>query len=1563
MNLLLLLAALPFFVVGCSDVKFIGLKYANLESLDAKGRSGAVLKNLPGNPSNQKSLSIKVENVGRYKYALVSEVNNCSSVKYSTFNEASKPITDELGDDGSKLICVIGATIGFAPQSTPTQYAWIKDTVPPGEFSHSGLTSIMSKSPDQIIWSKSLDADTYSFRIGSNPDCSDSIQNYDAIKAESINIKKLADGQYYACLEAMDLAGNKTTASNSGFKFLVDQTPPSAFYINRPFSISKVLNPELQWSASSSDALFDIDVTSDPACKNIVAQEKGISSNTIKFPINFQDMSDYYICVIARDIANHSTPAANNGYKFTINTSAIAVSFDPNTLPKDPSNVSQLNVDVIGTGITFYRYKIEPLPSTTGAVDSICSDASGYSADVKIDTNISDLLSTDGRKIVCAYGGDGAGNWPVTGAVVSNYNHSEWTRSTAIPLVSFDLLESCGPIKCASRIAISNGKVTLGGSNIAIASISITVQDASTMSLSYLQNTAGSFGAGRQEMAITLGAGNVFAFDMETPSLINGHRYDYRIVAKDVIGNSSAPAIRSIVWDTAVPVFAAPDVTIATREDPTYLAVQPTKVNFLRIKLSANDSSSKIDKYCLGYVSSSSTSMPSDPSASDKCWKNIPIANQSQALSLPNLSLSVPYFPDTYKVFAWVMDFAGNMSARSVFASVAYRPIKPPVLSYVYATYTVSDELPKTSNTMAPTSGSRDVYIRWAVSTRNPRGLKDLKLSYTLDDTTYDDALFAGFRPDARAPSTCKLSAVNSSATMDYAGCIKYTLPTTMINSNFLRFRITAEDGDGAITFGQTNALHLNKFTFLAGNTEAGLGSTALSAIINPRGTQSLAVHSSGQIFILDDRGLLVVDPFDGALKVHPKALSFPNATKIAIDSADDLIVFDGNRIKKLALSSPSPTVTTIIGGGADSSDTVANPLDLTISQSSDQLFFAAPNGDIYFMSESYSNRTATDPLRVRRAVYARNYSIESITISGSFPLFTFRSANQGPTGNYNLENCRLMSAAFTFSSAGVPTAMFPLIGPSSQTYSAATGDCWLNRPIHPFHTHYDYAPFKASIGQNNSLTFNLNSSVSVPPFLADFFGNSTAGIREGSYVRYFQSLSGKLFARVNGAGSGNDYAASYNIVTKAWDRIAGQDNGGECVDGTLATQCAMNLSAIFVDANDRVYMMDNDVVRVIQDDGKILTIAGESRSAGDGKNPLNARFSALTAFDIYPKNSGAPKFVISDAQTMRIREFSENGAIDSVAGNGISDVESVYTTWTSLPAKGQSLSWGNDAPNSGLAVDDSGNILVTKFQGQIPYKINRLTGKWESLTGSSSVPKMFETGHGGYGSQVLGMNSSQVLFGTFNYLHTKYAVGNGRLYQLPTSGTIPSMITPVLSKPDAGDIMNVATQYDFDQNNMLCAAGTSRTNCNGPYASSANLPQAFYDSESQMWMLAGNNWRSSRIIGFKITATPATDGIQDLISFPANRVQSFTIAGSLAANNKRAYVCLNSGSLLKFTMTASGAASVGTPVAFPVPGMKCSYVARSMIYSTARRASEGGTLIFSYELNGLQGVGEMVNP
>ena len=1566
------IVVVQLFAIACSKVSFYGRtetgrNFIDGMAADAGGRKDAILRNLPKNPSNTQVLDVFVDNISNYKYALVVGKTDCTDAAYSKPINYLEHIRDDLGADGEKGLCVVGVRGDVAVQSSPTQYFWTKDTVAPGAFAIAAIDALVKKSPASISWSISEGTDSYAVAIGPNRDCSNPTISVADVKGESLTIEKLADGQYYVCVQAKDRAGNEAVATNNGIGFVIDTMAPAAFNINRPLAKIRDSKPEIAWSQSSPDAVYDVSVASDIACTQAVESAIGVTALQYRVLSALPDQV-YFICAKARDPVGNVTLAANNGYMFTIDTVGGGVTFDLNTLPRDPSNVTQLNVTVLSDvvvpndAVVKYRYKIG------SPVSGFCEDSNGYSADVNIATPITSQVSTlnDGRLVVCAYGADAVGNWTdVNGRI--NPNSFQWTKSVAAPSIAFTLKEFCGPMLCLPNAPLLLESATIARSpNAVISGVGVSVQDLGTQR--YLATAAGAFNAATPVLfpATVSGDQTTFSYGFSVANLRNGITYKVTATVLDAAGNHSSVS-HDITWDSVAPSVSA--VKVKTREPGAQFSdIQTTKVNFVTVSVAGNGTGSPIAKYCLKMDSNIAPIGIADP-----CWTTLALTEQQIVFSKDNLDGRVPFTPGQYKFYAWILDMSGNQSAAAPFATVNYQPILPPALSHLYVTYDPLKPLPTPSNTRS-VNNNRIVYIRWVVSTTNPNGLKNspkpIKIFYMRNGEP-DEDLGVNLDAGSKNAVACVLSTPNPPPSNSFSGCYQWTIPSSVDVNEYLRFRIQAVDADDMLAFGQTNELHLPDFNFLAGNTENGLNGTSTAAILDPVGTQNLVVHPSGRVFILDSRGLLVVDPLDGILrKFIDKAQLTVNVGKLALDLEGNLLIYTGDSIKmvkNLDILAGSSSMTTVIGGGQGKNlraDSVQNPLDLFMQYNgkSESLFFVAPNGDIYFQSD-YQNRTSVDGARIRRAV-APSFQVESIKIAGTATPWADRrppDAKATPPypgerpASYEIEHCRLWSAAFTFDATTKrPLAMFPLLMPDGQT-AADSPLCWLNEPGRPFHQYFDSVRFNAS-GSGFTLAPSTPTPI-VPPRLS-FMGLAYEGAREGPYVKYFQSLSGRLYARVNGVGIKNDYVFRYNSSdhVNPWKLLAGRENGGECVDGIQALSCALNLSSIFVDAQENLYMMDNDVVRIIQSDGTMLTIVGQSKSSGDGKNPLNARFDQIGAFDFYPKTSSDPKFVVSDAGGFRLREFKENTSIDSIAGDGVNLVKSPLGV-----AKDNSLSWGNDSPNAAFKLSETGDVFVMKYQGQAPYKINRFNGMWEVLSDRPGIPGT------GYGSQVLAMHGGQLLFGTFNYLADPAVLttGNGRLYLHSTDGVLSNRPELVLSKPSADSPLTTFFPFENDTTVKQCPADVRRLDCNGPRTGTGFMPQGTYDTTYNAWVVAINSAATSRIVGFQVAK--ADDKIFDILNLPSP-VRSFAITGADAT--KRAYVCLGDGYIYKYMLPVPALpdVAVGTKIAFPVTGMTCSKTSGSMIYSTARGPTPGttpedGTLIFGYELNGLQGIAEFVNP
>lgn len=123
---------------------------------------------------------------------------------------------------------------------------------------------------------------------------------------------------------------------------------------------------------------------------------------------------------------NVSSRAASNSVTLDTTPPTAALAGQPT----GTSNKYSLNIDVGGTGVTLYRYKIGRTSTTT------CSSATGYSSDVSASVNVIENISNNvtypnGDIRLCVVGRDAAGNWQAYASATT----AQWTKN--FPTVGF----------------------------------------------------------------------------------------------------------------------------------------------------------------------------------------------------------------------------------------------------------------------------------------------------------------------------------------------------------------------------------------------------------------------------------------------------------------------------------------------------------------------------------------------------------------------------------------------------------------------------------------------------------------------------------------------------------------------------------------------------------------------------------------------------------------------------------------------------------------------------------------------------------------------------------------------------------------------------------------------------------------------------------------------------------------------------------------------------------------------------------------------------------------------
>ncbi len=852
---------------------------------------------------------------------------------------------------------------------------------------------------------------------------------------------------------------------------------------------------------------------------------------------------------------------------------------------------------------------------------------------------------------------------------------------------------------------------------------------------------------------------------------VSSTQMSIKVTASDSAGNPATSVTTAVFTvDSTAPVVGQFKANGATSSTVTS--------NNVPITLQASDNL-LISAFCLKYNDSTT------PTSSDGCW--IPLQNVSLAptsnLNLSNYYFRIGFGGGTYIISAWTKDQAGNISSLSSTpgidnATVTYSPGTPPTISQILAANSDSPSSPLSSSDLIIPAG-QSVYIKWQASDSNTLPASAIQLFYTTDDINWTSI---GTFNNSQG-SGCSL-------TGSLTGCYVWTNASPTSSYFKVRMKVT---NSGSST-SQLNSLSLNvsAIKFIAGNTEPGIGGSASSGVfintptndVRQGDIHSLVVHPSGTIYFKDvTRGLIKVDPSSGLMSTFiPIGTSITDGAlsgakvkslgKIALDYQNNLLLWDQDRIRKVDLT--AGTVTTFLGGGASTADTVAAPLSLKIlapspSLSSSYYFQPMPNGDIIMNSDcNYCSHI--------RWYHAADQSSTSIYLNGA--------GIPGYPG-IDVKNCPAPSAA------PILDASNNIQGFIANYYTTPSGLCSYDGGYHGY------------IGIFDSAGNFLNTIALTTPVNA-------------SWLQIKLGADLKVYIVNKSAG----YLSKYNPTTQT---ITALNNGlGYSPDGTNLTTAKMTPEDIFVTSSGKFYFPENGTIRTVTDSGTILTIAGQPLNYGDGLDPLLARFGNLNAFGLW-NNGSDDLLVVLDAKESYLKEINLNSkSIQSIAGNGVPGFSS-----TSLPALGQSfLSLANNIIVSHFGLDALGNVYHPYTGSQLGM-LNRSTGKWQVIAGGGST--MYNSADGLAGASIK-YNNTSGLVPVLGYGNGKVVIGPGVINGTYTDYPYFKMIdtTTTVQSTLAGINVTGSTYSTW------CADGTALNTC--PVPVNPGNVSAKYDSQSGAW-------------------------------------------------------------------------------------------------------------------------------
>lgn len=1068
---------------------------------------------------------------------------------------------------------------------------------------------------------------------------------------------------------------------------------------------------------------------------------------------------------------------------------------------------------------------VKPLATVTGW--QTCSTSSSA---------ISTVVTGNGSHTLYAWAKDAVGN------VANSANSVSMFLDTVAPTV-------------VSGPAISS--ILAGGSSGVIISWDVTDASSASVNIEFYNGSAWSTLATAQPKS------GSFTWD-SVPS-ITTNQAKLRLTATDLAGNSTQQESANFAIDSTIPVALSLVINGG---------VSSTGNKNVLINFSGNDDLLNLSAFCLRYNNTT------QPDANDSCWttlSSISVA-ASKTVSIANYQFQLGSVVGDYNVTVWWKNEAGLMSALSGsgVANVdsflmAYTPDPPPTLSNIIAAGFDNPASPLGVSDTTVTFGS-DLYVKWTIADNGAIPAGNVALYYTTNDSTYT------------AIATNLNNAINGACTISGAetGCYKWTAASP--TNSYYRIKLVVTDTGGSIVFEMSNPLNTGPVKFLSGNTSLGIGGTATNAVLfspneasynDNADNQSIVVTKTGYVFYRSyGRGLVYVSPHDGIIRdvalqtgtASGDGGSVFNATfrdmkRMAIDYDDNVIIWDYNKVRKIDTHTTPWTISTLFGGGADSSDGAA-ALSASISSSYSDQITIMPNGRIWFNKSNEIWYYDPTDAKVKKHI--------TLTGTGTDDMASWRAT-------FDNVACAGSNAAFTFTKAD--SQITKIMRRMSSSTSASCGSAAASYPYY-------------------NTNFDLTTGVATAPHPPQTVWSS----------QKFTGLDGNIYVLNQGRGT----ILKYNAATNTFQAVVGNGVNGRCDDGTPALSCPVVAMSAFVSEFGRIYFVDLGVLRTVDSNGLVQTIAGQPRNFGIGYNPISARYSQIAFFemndnDVYVKNE----------QENQLVKFSLTGGnLVHIAGNSLRGAPTigVSATATKMPNCG----WGMPC---GFIVDSANNRIYSHGSNNNISYIDLATGNW--VTQGSAVVQDNSTR-----VSYVGLNSDGLLI----YAPAHYGVSGDKV-------TLRSV-----------NQSNMASTIVYGQDAILTSlsgtvcTGVSTTTCTLAHTSTDGVQTRYkFDTTTGNWLftIRGQN---------TLYSLPSLGGVASAFETMNNNFISYDFYKSGA--DDYVFYCSTSGNLYKRNITTN----VETQLTLPISSMTCA--SNSLFYNAGRNS-----LFFVYKQNNLYGVAEYTNP
>lgn len=969
-----------------------------------------------------------------------------------------------------------------------------------------------------------------------------------------------------------------------------------------------------------------------------------------------------------------------------------------------------------------------------------------------------------------------------------------------------------------------------------------------------------------------------------------------KVSQSDPAGNT-ATASATVLLDTQAPTIATFTVN---NGNATSLS------RFPQLVVKASDAATPIVRIAYGYrVGSCGTPAPADLTQVAVPDATLPgtAANQRSLSTQFFATVGLGAIGSLHCFSFYVQDAAGNWSTVKQ-GQFVLQSVAPPELFNLVATN-------DSHVTSYPTTAQRNfstgapLYLHYATghATGTTIVASSIKFSFSTDGETYQALSHLGGNC---TPITGATTCIVGSAA---------SFPGGVYPSGAFVIRGQLTDSEGRTAFGSSPLLNGGGFDIVAGNLDANIEAGILSAVPRPDvfRANSMALASDGTLFVMQPKGLYYATDKSGVFQLLAantgtvsgdgqavRGATFNRAMTIALSPEDNLFVFDGSVIRRIAYQPGTDpldaVITTVAGGGSNTADSVA-ALDLKISPmalTNSAPFAALPGKKLLFTAE----------LRNSTEAQARVLDL----------------------ANGRVTTLRLAADAVGFQ--GHPTDPTHCLGQGRN----ATRPCYFTDFIpRGFDTNTGaFTMMSLTIQQAldaSSAWYDGNARVSDGEPVAPFstFAGGTSVLGQNGQLYRFDGFNGRIL--------------HYDAPTNAWVRVVGNGRG-HSPDGTAALTAKIQPLDMFVSRDGLIYFIDSigPQIRFVDESGNLRTFAGLAPSSGDGRLASSGRFQHIRTI-VPGRTSG--ELLAADWQTYRIRSVVRGGAIDTLAG----------LDYNAAPA------FDKDSRTQPLQFEGSGSFSDTLLTDPVDGKIYTTIGnKIGRLDTNAGVPSWTNTGAAlpsSYIPELLGVNDGHLLGTSMNYDYSIPGFVNVFIRQLdlsaPTVASVPFLGT--------GSYANVCSV------DGTLAAQCIVNQFYGSMGTALNYLPATWDAVDQRWLIATNSGRTWIGVG-EVGGPEESAGrpVHRLPDFPkAPSAYAFRRDGS---GKRIAYYCeagdprsnVNAGRLHRWEMDTVPVAD--TLIAMPAPFIACKdrTILQQVIGSQVRL-----TFPVMQRNTGIEGIGEVL--